>query len=109
MPSDRRASNRRAFPRWSADFSVRYNDGGNFLDGKPVEIGEGGLSFVGAKPFPLGTNMEVEFRLGDAPDWVRIKGVVRHSDGNTTGIEFLNLRRADRLKLVDFMKPLVGA
>jgi hypothetical protein len=107
--SEKRSINRRAFPRWPAPYEVRYGIGkGKLQDGKGVEIGEGGLSFVAAEPIQRETEMVIEYRLtGSEPaDWVRVKSVVRHSDGNTTGVEFLNLRRADRLKIVDFVSAV---
>jgi len=101
---DRRiSSNRRAFPRWSAEFEVRYAAGKKMLEGKPIEIGEGGLSFFANEPIPLETELTIEFRLGGETDWVKTKSVVRHSDQNQVGAEFLNLRRADRLRIVDFI------
>lgn len=107
--ADKRSINRRAFPRWPAPYEVRYGLGKDkLIDGKGVEIGEGGLSFVAAEPVQRETEMIVEYRLsGSTPaEWVRVKSIVRHSDGNTTGVEFLNLRRADRLKIVDFVSAV---
>jgi hypothetical protein len=106
---EKRGINRRAFPRWTAPFEVRYTvSKGKAMDGKPLEIGEGGLSFVAADPIQRETEMVVEYKLSasDSSDWVRVKSVVRHSDGNTTGVEFLNLRRADRLKIIDFVSAV---
>ena len=106
---DKRSINRRAFPRWPAPYEVRYGLGKDKLkEGKGVEIGEGGLSFVGAEPIQLESELLIEYRLsGSEPaEWVRVKSIVRHSHGNTTGVEFLNLRRADRLKIVDFVSAV---
>ena len=104
--AERRRSNRRAFPRWTSAFEVRYGTGRESTEGKPLEIGEGGLSFVAEKSIPLETELNVQFRLAcDAHDekgWIKVKAIVRHSAGETLGVEFLNLLRADRLKIMDF-------
>lgn len=104
----KRAINRRAFPRWPAPYEVRYLVGKSPLtEGKALEIGEGGLSFVAPEPIQRETELMVEYRLSaEAADWVRVKSIVRHSDGNNVGVEFLNLRRADRLKIVDFVSAV---
>ena len=53
VPEDHRKGNRRAFPRWKMDFEVRYQVNDKWLDGKPCEIGEGGLSLFADKLVPL--------------------------------------------------------
>ncbi len=106
-PVPRRDSNRRAFPRWKAPYEVRYGVGKELQEGQPLEIGEGGLSFTGEKLYPLETELNVQYRLAcDAQNdkaWVTVKAIVRHSEAGKLGVEFLNLMRADRLKIVDFI------
>jgi hypothetical protein len=100
----KRVGNRRAYPRFSALFEVRYAENKDPMQtGKPLEISEGGLSFETQELLPLETPVTVEFKLDGAKDWVKVKGVVRHSKGKQLGIEFLNLRISDRLKIVDLM------
>lgn len=104
---EHRTVNRRAFPRWNTQFEVRFGTGKEMLDAEPLEIGEGGLSFGTDKLLPLETELTVEYRLpNDDKHWVKIKGVVRHSEGRKLGVEFLNLRRADRLKIIDYISAL---
>ncbi len=106
VPEDHRKGNRRAFPRWKADFEVRYGLGADMLTGQPLEIGEGGLSFTAEKLYPLESEVNIQYRLGgaDAKDaWISVKSIVRHAVGDTLGVEFLNLRRHDRLKILDFI------
>jgi c-di-GMP-binding flagellar brake protein YcgR len=106
VPEDNRKGNRRAFPRWRADFEVKYGQGKELQTGKPVEIGEGGLSFHAEKMFPLEAEVDIQYRLGDSDSknsWVEVKSIVRHVGDKTLGVEFLNLRRNDRLKIVDFI------
>lgn len=100
----KRAGNRRAYPRFSAMFEVRYAENKDPMQtGKPLEISEGGLSFDTTDLLPLETAVNVEFKLDGAKEWVKVKGVVRHSKGKQLGVEFLNLRISDRLKIVDLM------
>jgi len=106
VPEDHRKGNRRAFPRWKMDFEVRYQINDKWLDGKPCEIGEGGLSLLAEKLVPLESEIFVQYRLGgkDSKDgWIVVKSVVRHAQDKSLGVEFLNLRRHDRLKILDFV------
>ena len=100
-----RSSNRRAFPRWEAPFDIRYGTGKELTDGQPVEIGEGGVSFRCQAPLPVETEVNLEYRLREAEGarWVKVKAVVRHHKGDAMGVEFLNLRMAERLRIVDFV------
>ena len=76
------------------------------MAGQPLEIGEGGLSLLVEKLFPLGSDVNIQYRLGgndSQEDWVTVRSIVRHAVGKNLGVEFLNLRRQDRLKIVDFV------
>ena len=99
----KRSSNRRAFPRWAAEFEVRYGKGKELKAGTPIEIGEGGLSLGGETLYPKETELNLEYRLlsQEESGWVKVKGVVRHVTDRFMGVEFLNLRMNDRLKIVD--------
>lgn len=104
--AERRQNNRRAFPRWPGAFQVRYGTGKQLLQTVGLELGEGGLSFRSEKSYPLESELNVQFRMGSTDDddaWIAVKAIVRHSDGDKLGVEFLNLMRADRLRIVDFM------
>ena len=104
ISQDRRGGNRRAFPRWPADFDVRYGDGKVLVDGEPIQIGEGGLAFSGPVSYPLEAEINVQYRFRtEGADWVSVKIVIRHSQGRELGGEFLNLRMHDRLQIVDYI------
>lgn len=109
VPEDHRKGNRRAFPRWKMDFEVRYQINDKWLEGEPCEIGEGGLSLFAEKLVPLDSEIFVQYRLGSEKNkeskegWITVKSVVRHAKGNSLGVEFLNLRRQERLKILDFI------
>ena len=97
---DQRESNRRAFPRWPLEFEVRFGTGKEMTPAEGYEIGEGGLSFRTPNPIPLGTELNLEYRLTSDHSWVKLKGVVKHSRHERIGAEFLNLRMRDRLEIV---------
>ena len=102
-----RANNRRAFPRWSTVFEVRFGAAKYLPVAAPLEIGEGGLSFRCDQIFPVGTEMTLEYRLTGTiavdTGWVIVRAVVRHSSVEKIGVEFLNLRLHDRLRIVDYI------
>lgn len=102
-PLEPRGVNRRAFPRWPLPFDLLYGQALERRSADPLEIGECGLSFLTSTPVPLGSEINIEFRLGPEQEWVQVRCRVRHSDGKKVGVEFLNLRMADRLRIVDFM------
>jgi hypothetical protein len=106
---ERSNNNRRAFPRWPAQFQMRFGTGKEMKEAEPIEIGEGGLSFYSDEPLAKDLEINIEYRFTTAEPhakgdgWVRLKGVVRHVQDGKIGVEFLNLRLSDRLKIVDFI------
>ena len=107
---ERAGTNRRAFPRWAAQFELRFGVGKEMREAEMIEIGEGGLSFYSTEPMALETELNIEYRLnpdaqqsGNSDGWVRLKAVVRHVRDGKIGVEFLNLRMSDRLQIVDFI------
>jgi hypothetical protein len=96
-------TNRRAFPRWPYPFDLLYGPALERRSAEPLEIGEGGLSFLTTSRLEIDSEINVEFRLGPEQEWVLVRCRVTHSDGKKIGAEFLNLRMADRLRIVDFM------
>ncbi len=101
---ERRRANRRAFPRWQANFEVRYGVGKDLYVGTGLEIGEGGMAFTGPKTFPVDTEIDIRYRLQSDDEWIRVRGQVRHLQQDVLiGTEFLNLRLPDRLNIVEFI------
>jgi hypothetical protein len=108
---ERNDQNRRAFPRWAARFEMRFGTSTRLATAEVIEIGQGGMSFYSDEPLALECEINIEYRLDgndlDLPrpgnDWVRLKAVVRHVHGGKIGVEFLNLRRNDRLGILDFI------
>lgn len=95
--------NRRAFPRLTLPHEIRFGQAREMVAAEPLEIGEGGLSFSSDMALPLESLSNVEFRLQPGDEWIKVRCVVRHSNKEKLGLEFLNLRMSDRLKIVDFM------
>ena len=105
----KRSTNRRAFPRWVAPFEVRVLNGKETISCEPIELGEGGLSFACNSTFEKESDINIEFRLvgATAPsDWIRVRAQVRHIDFGKIGVEFLNLRMADRLRVLDHVSAV---
>jgi hypothetical protein len=100
--TERRNTSRRAFPRWPAEFEIAFGVGKEMIKGQAVEVGEGGLSFYSDHAIALDTEIKIEYRL-DTGDWVKLRAVVRHVKDGKIGVEFLNLRLGDRLKILDFI------
>ena len=108
---ERGGTNRRAFPRWAAQFELRFGTGKEMQAAEVIEIGEGGLSFYSTEPIAPETEINIEYRLeledgaprGKGNGWVRVKSVVRHAREGKIGVEFLNLRMSDRLQILDFI------
>ena len=106
VPQDRRSGNRRAYPRWPAEFEVQYFIGKEKFSGGPIDICEGGMRISAVRLPVLESEIEIEFRLTPKDPWVRVKALVRHAASGQIGAEFLNLRMADRLRIVSFVtKP----
>jgi hypothetical protein len=98
-------SNRRAFTRLPASFQVCCGTVSNW-DG--YEIGEAGLRFS-ASPgvYQAGEELEMKFCLAGANHWIAVKSLVRHTEADKVGVEFLNIRRTERLMISDLF--LAGA
>jgi hypothetical protein len=103
---ERHKPNRRAFPRWAAEIEVRLSWPAESVLVQAFDISEGGLKIACDTPLPLQTEIEIAYRLRTDRSWVRVKGAVRHVEGDRVGIEFLNLTMKDRLALVEFCEKL---
>src|SRR5258706_15797950 len=60
---ERGGTNRRAFPRWAAQFELRFGTGKEMQAAEVIEIGEGGLSFYSSEPIALESVINVEYRF----------------------------------------------
>lgn len=93
--------NRRSRPRWGASFPVQYGKAKEgLLRGEAADISAEGLGFVAEYPLPQGRNIEVRFRIAPGASLIICpSAIVRHSEGNRAGVEFLELAVLDRLQI----------
>jgi hypothetical protein len=108
MTATQHHPNRRAFPRWKAKFDVRYGKAGSMRTASGFEIGEDGIAFAAPERFTPAMEIDLAYRFNDGADWTEVKAVVCHCDGDSTGVEFLNLRRADRLRILEYINANCG-
>lgn len=95
--------NRRAFPRWPVPYDLIYGRVQERRSAEPLEIGEGGLSFRTSSEVKVGSEIYVEFRFGPEEEWINVLCTVHYVEDKKVGVEFLNLRTADRLRIIDFI------
>ena len=95
---------RRAHPRFHAPVMVRYGPAAASTSGYAYDISEGGLGFAGDEPQPIGCELRIRFKW-DSPmgEWFDARVVVRHTDGNKMGVQFLDLRESVKIKLVEMI------
>lgn len=100
---DRSGRERRAFPRWQAAFPVLHGNGEEFQMGAAVDLSEEGLCFLGPCGYALDSVVHIQMQVGPTPaDWIRVRALVHRSDLARTAVQFLDLSRADRLRLLDW-------
>lgn len=96
---------RRAFPRWQAAFPVLHGNGDEFRMGAAVDLSEDGLRFVGFCDYGKDAVIHLHMQVGPAPsDWMRVRGIVQRCEGSHTAVQFLDLSRADRLRLLEWYR-----
>lgn len=101
--SDRASRERRAFPRWHAAFPVLHGDGEQFELGAAVDLSEDGLCFAGDCHYAQDSVVTLQMQVGaSAGDWIRVRAVVQRAEPLRTAVQFLDLSRADRLRLLDW-------
>jgi hypothetical protein len=97
-----RTEERRAFPRWPAPFTVVCRDASGAATCRATDISESGIAFTGEKDYPMGAEIDVEYRLNPNHRPIQVRAVVRTKWGDRTGVEFLNLTVWDRLRILEF-------
>src|SRR5437667_5048488 len=97
-------ADRRAYPRFHAPVMVRYGAAAASTSGYAYDISEGGIGFAGDEPQPIGSELRVRFKW-DSPmgEWYDARVVVRHTDGNKMGVQFLDLKESIKIKLVEMI------
>ena len=91
----------RQSPRLKTKITVRYRSDSAMVQGDGFDLSEKGISFSGESVLPVGTYVEIEFRI-DSPhaEWFRTKGIVRHVEQNRMGVEFHQIGDAARIKIL---------
>lgn len=103
---------RRAFPRWPV--ALFGHCCGQF-DRSPcliTDLNESGLKFVSDRSPEIGDTLELDWPLDPlAPSPLRVACRVKHASNRRAGVEFLNLRLSDRLRILEFVtkKPAAKA
>lgn len=93
--------NRRAFPRWDADFSVTYQTNSKpQRNGKAVQVSVEGIALAGSEAYPPGTEINLHFELGEDGAFDTV-GIVRSQDGDVMRVEFVRIFREQRLRMTD--------
>jgi len=78
------------------------------MQGRSVEIGEGGLRGALAGELLHGERVDVEFALPPSRSALRLPVVVRHHQGQEYGFEFLSLKR-DQQQALQILEQHAGA
>lgn len=108
--TDRSDRERRAFPRWQAAFPVLYGDGDQFRLGAAVDLSEDGLCFAGECDLMKDGIVSLQMQVGSSPsDWIRVRALVRRVEPLRTAVQFLDLGRADRLRMIEWYHAQVKA
>ncbi len=92
-----RPDDRRTQPRCPVQFEVRYGVSKELMAGEGYDFGGGGMAFTGPKSYAPGTELELRYRLTPQENWTRVRGLVRHHQGDRMGVEFLSIARTRRL------------
>ena len=108
--TDRSGRERRAFPRWRAAFPVLHGEGEQFELGAAMDLSEDGLCFAGDCPYTQDSVISLQMQVGPtAGDWIRVRAIVQRAEPLRTAVQFLDLSRADRLRLLDWYHAQVRA
>ena len=106
---------RRKFQRTDLVVRVDYQTVDELFSDFARNINEGGIFVETATPHPLGTLVDLQFKLPGSDEPIRIKGtVVRLSDGEGgelpgLGIEFENLDGPTRQRINQLVRKLRAA
>ncbi len=92
-------SERRAFPRWPVALTCQTNSKKGSFPGVIREITESGMGLVSAYDSELGEEYTVAWRIESGAEPLHVDCVVRNSKPERTGVEFLNLKMEDRLRI----------
>jgi CheY-like chemotaxis protein len=104
----RESDERRAEPRrlFVVEAKVVAPDTGALVPGYVVEVGPNGLRLDVPLPLEVGSTVEVVFLLPGYRDRVHARCTVRWRQGNTTGLELVDMDPEQAQRLRDLVRPL---
>ncbi len=95
-----RNEERRAFPRWPLRINAAcYSDRTRF-ECSLTELSEAGACFYSAARPDVGATITLAFGLSDGDEPVTVECRVRRITEGRTGVEFLNITAANRLRIL---------
>ncbi len=99
---------RRAFFRWPVALAgqIYATDGSSAC--LIHDISEDGLSFASRHSAQLDEELTVAWKLDPHEPPVQVQCLVRDDNPDHTGVQFLNLTRVDRLRVIDYMRRASG-
>lgn len=98
----------RAHPRWPISLELRYG-AQEMAEGRAMDISEAGIGFTGAVAYPVGSDIEIAFRQGAPVEWFKARGVVRHSEQQRMGAEFVGIGMLDRTRILEMIYQDIAA
>lgn len=90
--------NRRAFPRASCSIPVCYGETKE-SEALAVNVTSEGISLISERKLPVGAMVQLRLQLHEGA--VPVRAIVRYRNAEVTGLEFVQISMADRLKLED--------
>ncbi|HVP64662.1 MAG TPA: PilZ domain-containing protein [candidate division Zixibacteria bacterium] len=86
----------RRFLRYEIDVratvTISDDDGLKKLSVRTIDIAEGGMALVCPVDLPTNSSLQIEVKLPETGDVLKIRGLVRNRSGFRFGIEFLRIR-----------------
>ena len=106
--SQARPSERRRFPRYYTDLSVRVrNQQEQEFAGRCTIVAEGGLGAILPEPIPTGSMVTLQFSIPPDATVVTVQAVVRNQKGLRHGFEFASLTDAEGAAISQFCSTLM--
>jgi hypothetical protein len=91
---------RRAFPRWKIHLPLLYGAGAPTALGTVLDLNDDGLSFRSERQYRVDSVLDLELQLDQTG--IPVKALVRRNTDGVVGVQFLNLSRSNRLRVLDY-------
>ncbi|HVO80398.1 MAG TPA: TonB family protein [Terriglobales bacterium] len=88
------------------DFTVVRSGIPNFIPGRAVDLGMGGMGAIVAGEFHPGDPVGIEIQIPDAGGLMRAQAVVRHQSRLRCGVEFLGLSREQQTMILSWQRRM---